>query len=84
MRTLRWLWGLIRNPELVWLNPDGTVYRTEKVNRFRGPFTRWDLRPYWFDTILTTHAACGCRKRFGLWHTVWCMDCCGFNLDDDE
>lgn len=29
-------------------------------------------RPYWTYTILTTRKPCGCRKRFGLWHTIYC------------
>ena len=29
-------------------------------------------RPRWTRTILTTRESCGCRKRFGLWHTIYC------------
>ncbi len=80
-RTLVWVWGMIWNPPLIWEHPDGTFCHTEKVNRFRGHCTRWDLRPMWFHTILTTRQACGCRRRLGLKHTIICGDCAGFNLD---
>jgi hypothetical protein len=36
--------------------------------------TMWALvRPYWTHTAFTTEAACGCRRRFGIWHTIWCF-----------
>jgi hypothetical protein len=35
----------------------------------------WALtRPMWTHTIFTTHEGCGCRKRFGLWNTIYCAD----------
>ena len=34
---------------------------------------RWQVfRPMWTHTLLTTHADCGCRRRFGLWRTIYC------------
>lgn len=82
--TLHWAWGMIWNPPLVWMNQDGTFSHTEQVNRFRGKFTRWDMRPLWFHTAFTTKLSCGCRKRLGIKRTIWCMDCCSFELGEDE
>jgi hypothetical protein len=80
--TVAWLWGMVRNPPLVWENLDGTSSHTEQVPRF-GNMSRWDLRPHWMHTVLTTGHACGCRKRLGLWRTIYCMDHAGLSLGDD-
>lgn len=41
-------------------------------------FSRRDMwaltRPYWTYTALTTLADCGCRRRLGVWRTLWCVD----------
>lgn len=80
--TAQWAWRMIWNPPLVWNNPDGTYSHSEQTNRFRGDFTRWDMRPMWFHTALTTHLDCGCRKRLGRKRTIWCMDCAGIELGE--
>jgi hypothetical protein len=37
--------------------------------------TMWALtRPYWTHVALTTEEPCGCRRRFGLWRTIWCFE----------
>lgn len=84
MKTLSWAWSMIRNPDMVWLNEDGSVFETEHVPRFGGEYmNRWSLRPMWMHYAFTTKPGCGCRKRFGLWNTIWCMDHARFDLDAD-
>lgn len=78
--TLRWGWSLITNPELVWLNTDGSVAERERINRFRGYMTWWSIRPLWMHYALTTRAHCGCRRRFGLWRTIICSDHCPLDI----
>lgn len=75
-----WSWGMIWNRPLVWENADGTFSHTEKVRRFKGPFSRWTIRPMIFHTAFTTRPDCGCRKRFGLWRTIWCSKCSKIEL----
>lgn len=80
--TAVWLWHVATNPDVVWLDPE----TNEEVSR-----ERWKrkerfqvLRPLWTFTFLTTNPGCGCRKRFGLWHTIWCAEHCGLELKDEE
>lgn len=80
-RTTEWAWGMVRNPPLVWNNEDGSFSHTEQVPRFGGDFNRWALRPMWMYRLLTTNPGCGCRRRFGLWRTIYCMDHAEFSLD---
>jgi hypothetical protein len=73
-QTVSWLWDVIRNPDVVWV--DGNT--GEEVNRERWKrSTRWHtLRPIWTFYVFTIRAECGCRKRFGLWHTIYCSKHC--------
>ena len=49
-----------------YVDDDGEVYSRRDV---------WAMaRPYWTHTALTTHEACGCRRRFGLWRTIYCRN----------
>lgn len=71
-QTASWLWDVIRNPDVVWLdgNTGGEASRErwKRIDRFR------ILRPTWTFYFLTTKQGCGCRKRFGLWRTIICSD----------
>lgn len=59
---IRALWWTARNRPV-----DGEVFDRR---------TMWELtRPYWTHTIFTVQQDCGCRRRFGLWRTIWCIDC---------
>lgn len=82
-QVAHWAWGMIWNPPLVWNNQDGTFSHAENVRRFKGQFTRWDMRPLWFHTAFTKRRACGCRKRWWGTPTIWCMDCARLDLDAD-
>ena len=71
VQTAVWLWNVARNPDVVWVDPE----TEEEVSR-----ERWKrsarfhtFRPIWMSYFLTTNPGCGCRKRFGLWNTIWCM-----------
>lgn len=73
-QTAHWLWDLIRNPDVVWL--DGETKEEvsrERWKRFGSPSRFHTFRPIWMSYFLTTNPGCGCRRRFGLWHTMWCM-----------
>lgn len=72
-KVARWTWGMIWNRPLVWKHQDGTFSHAEKVRRFKGPFSRWDMRPLIFHTAFTKRLDCGCRERFGK-RPIWCMD----------
>ena len=84
-QTAAWLWGVARNQDVVWVDPESE----EEVSRERWKrSSRWHtFRPLWMYYFLTTRPGCGCAKRFGLWHTMWCSDH-GFGTrgkgDDDE
>lgn len=69
--TAAWLWGVIRNPDVEWIDTGtGETASVEKWTRS----TRFHLfRPYWTHVVFTTNPGCGCRKRFGLWATISCM-----------
>lgn len=81
-QTVSWIWSLIRNPDVVWIDPETQEEvgreRWKRIDRFH------TFRPIWTHYFLTTGPGCGCRKRFGLWHTIWCSKH-GFAelLDDD-
>lgn len=81
-QTALWLWGIARNPDMVWLDAN----TQEEVSR--GRWKRIDrfhiLRPMWMYYFLTTNPGCGCRKRFGLWHTITCSEHAGLNLGEDQ
>lgn len=84
-QTMSWLWELVRNPDVVWL--DGTT--KEEVSRERmSRYNRFHIfRPMWMYTFATTNPGCGCRRRFGLWCTLTCSDHVGLdlnNLNDEE
>jgi hypothetical protein len=70
--TASFLWDVIRNPDVVWVDTEtGETASVERWTRVQ----RWHtFRPYWTHTIFTKRYPCGCRKRFGLWATIWCMD----------
>lgn len=71
-QTAWWLWYGIRNPDVVWVDPEtgeeSSRERWKRIDRLR------TFRPIWMSYFLTTGTGCGCRKRFGLWHTMWCMN----------
>lgn len=77
--TFHFLWGVIRNPDVVWEDADGKTASVEQWTRAQ----RWHVfRPMWTHYVFTTNPGCGCRKRFGLWSTMWCSD--HANLWGDE
>jgi hypothetical protein len=78
--TAGWLWGVIRNPPIEWTDTEtGELTHTETMTRS----TRFHVfRPYWTHVAFTTDPGCGCRKRFGLWATIWCMEH-AFESEDD-
>jgi hypothetical protein len=84
-QTARWVWGLIRNPDVVWIDPETKEeVSRERWPRFRGSPSRWaTFRPIWMYYAFTTKPACGCRKRFGIWNTIWCMRH-GFERNGDD
>lgn len=79
-QTAAWLWDVARNPDVVWVDPEsGEEASRERWTRM----ARWHtLRPIWMYHFLTTKAACGCRRRFGLWRVITCGDHLGFDLTD--
>lgn len=78
--TARFLWGMIRNPDVVWEDTNGEVASVERWTRVQ----RWHVfRPMWTYYVFTTNPGCGCRKRFGLWPTMWCSDH-GFDMEDES
>lgn len=82
--TAGWLWNVVRNPDVVWVDPD----TGEEVSRERWKrVARWHtFKPMWTFYFLTARPGCGCAKRFGLWRTIWCSEHAGVKLgmDDDE
>lgn len=75
-----WLRDLARNPDVVWLDTDGKEAVRERWKRS----ARFHiLRPIWMYYFLTTNPGCGCAKRFGLWHTIWCSDH-AFEMADEK
>lgn len=81
-QTAMWLWDLARNPDVVWLdaNTKEEVSREHWKRRSRFHI----LRPIWMYCFLTTDPGCGCRRRFGLWHTMWCSEHIGLDLNDED
>lgn len=80
-QTASWLWGIVRNPDVVWVDVDTGAELSEywkRIDRFH------ILRPMWMYTFLTTEADCGCRKRFGLWRVIICSEHTGFWDNEDE
>lgn len=70
--TTSWLWSLILNPDVVWVDPwtqeEMSRERWKRIDRFH------TFRPMWMYHVLTANPGCGCRKRFGLWRTIWCSE----------
>lgn len=67
-----WLWDVVRNPDVVWLDPttgdEASRERWSRRQRFH------ILRPAWTHYALTTRMPCGCRRRLGLWYTIRCAE----------
>ena len=81
-QTYGWLRDIVLNPDIVWIDPE----TREEVGHERWTRRRrWHLlRPTWTYYFLTTRSGCGCVKRFGLWHTMWCTSHAGLDeLEDD-
>jgi hypothetical protein len=58
--TRYWLWSMVFNPPLVWVDQDGHEEK-EQVSRKR----KWrTFRPAWTYSIFTTRQPCGCSKRY--------------------
>lgn len=73
VQTASWLWDLIRNPDVVWVDAETKEeVSRERWKRFGSPSRFHTFRPMWTYYFLTTNPGCGCAKRFGLWHTIWC------------
>lgn len=70
--TARWVWGIVRNPDVVWVDPE--THEEDSRERWKRRDRFHTLRPIWMYSFLTTGPGCGCRKRFGLWNTLWCME----------
>lgn len=76
MRLLPAIWYTIKNPPVEF---EGDWKAPERYSRADS----WALtRPMWTHTIFTTEAGCGCRRRFGLWHTMWCAPHCFSGLTE--
>lgn len=70
-QTALWLWGIARNPDLVWVDQKTKEEEREHCSR---RFRYQVLRPIWMFTFLTTDPGCGCRRRLGIWQTIWCAE----------
>jgi hypothetical protein len=70
-QTFGWLWEVIRNPDVVWVD-------TNTGEETRERWSRWQrfhiFRPSWTHYALTTKKPCGCRKRLGLWRVIFCSE----------
>ena len=78
-RTGRWLWGVLRNPDVVWVDvqtQEESRERWRRIDRFRV------FRPRWIRDAFTVRSSCGCRRRFGLWRTIWCSEHMGLFLEE--
>lgn len=70
-QTTRFLWAWAFNRTVTWVDPETGCTETEVYGRQ----DFWLVfRPHWFRTIFTTNPGCGCRRRFGIWQTMWCHD----------
>ena len=66
-----WLWGVVRNPDVVWVD----VHTGEKSTEHMSRWTRFHIfKPIWVTYACTTKLSCGCRKRFGLWRIIFCSE----------
>jgi hypothetical protein len=79
--TGRWLWGVLRNPDVVWVD---LQTKEEIRERWRRRDRFQIFRPRWIRDAFTTRQSCGCRRRFGLWRTTWCSDHFGRALGKGE
>lgn len=80
MQTAAWVKCLVFNPPLEWVDAEThEVTFVEKTTRRRYATT---FRPMWMTLAFTTSAECGCRRRFGLWKVLICMEHAGFGKDE--
>lgn len=76
-QTVSWLWDVIYNPDVVSVD----VETGEEIRESWKRSAQFHLlRPMWMRYFLTTNPGCGCRKRFGLWYTMWCGKHAGYIL----
>lgn len=72
-QTAAWLWHVVTNPDVVWVDPE-TEEEAERERVSRS--TRFhSFRPPWMLTAFTRQLDCGCRKRFGLWFVTYRWKC---------
>ena len=70
-QTTRFLWAWAFNRTVTWEDPE--TGKTDVDHWDRTEF--WQVfRPMWTHTVFTTNPGCGCRRRFGIWPTMWCSD----------